>query len=86
MSVRTYDKHLMALRVKRAAAIKPRKTIDGIAILQAMADGNNLKTIAFDLGRNYNSVKNKLHHVYDKMGAENITHAVAIALRKGLIS
>lgn len=52
--------------------------------LQFIAAGNAPKNAA-DLGIAYGSLKVHLALAYAKLGARNSAHAVAIALRRGLI-
>ena len=56
-----------------------------IAILKSAADGLNYIQIANKCGICRNTVKNHCCNIREKLGADNTTHAVAIALRRGII-
>lgn len=56
-----------------------------IRLLQMLADGETLLGSAKLLGLTYASGKNLAHRAYDRLGADNATHAVALAFRRGLI-
>ncbi|MBA7584279.1 hypothetical protein ES708_26232 [subsurface metagenome] len=56
-----------------------------LQVLQALADGMFLKEFAFKAGRTGASVNDATVLFRQKLGARNNSHAVAIALRKGLI-
>jgi DNA-binding NarL/FixJ family response regulator len=56
-----------------------------IAILQALADGNESDAIAAQHGICKGRVKNCVKSILDLLGADNRTQAVAMALRRGLI-
>lgn len=55
-------------------------------ILQAAAKGYRNKDIAFDLGIAERTVKAHLTNIYNKLGANTRTEAVAVALEQGLIN
>lgn len=57
-----------------------------IRFLQALADGFEYAHIAYNEGMALASVKNLAKLICDKLGADNKTHAVAMALRRGLIN
>jgi DNA-binding NarL/FixJ family response regulator len=54
-------------------------------VLQALADGSVYADIAEAISSSRNSVKNMAWRASIKLGAENKTHAVAMALRRSLI-
>jgi DNA-binding NarL/FixJ family response regulator len=54
-------------------------------VLQAMANGRSTRQIAADLGIGLQTVKTHIAHIYTKMGINDRTHAVASALREGLV-
>jgi DNA-binding NarL/FixJ family response regulator len=54
-------------------------------ILEALADGKSNKAIAKTLSITEETVKSHLKKIYEKLGAADRAHAVAIALRQQLI-
>ena len=56
-------------------------TVRELELLQAVADGKSNK----QMGKSEQSVKNQLTLIFAKLQADNRAHAVAIALRRGLI-
>ena len=54
-------------------------------VLASLADGRARKEIAILLGITANTVKSHQTQIMLKLGARNSTHAVVIALRRGLI-
>jgi two-component system NarL family response regulator len=56
-----------------------------LQILQMRADGWINKQIAEELKITEHGVKMQLHRLYEKLGADNSTHAVALAMRRKLI-
>jgi two-component system, NarL family, response regulator LiaR len=57
-----------------------------LEILHYLAIGHSNRDIAQKVFLSEQTVKNKLSEIYRKLGAENRTEAVALALRNGLIS
>ena len=60
-------------------------TLRHIEVLQGMADGLTVKEIAAAQHISSNTVKSQGWELRRRMGARNTTHAVAIALREGII-
>lgn len=56
-----------------------------LEMLRHFADGCVRKEVATRMGCSLETVKTNLLHVRAKLGANNMTHAVAIAIRRGLI-
>ena len=56
-----------------------------IQVLQELANGRSTSSIAQMLFISEHTVKQHLRHVNEKFGAQNRTHAVTIAFRRGLI-
>ncbi len=54
-------------------------------MLQLLADGEDYRRIAAALGLSLGTLKNHAKTLCEKLGADNKTHAVAMALRRGLI-
>jgi DNA-binding CsgD family transcriptional regulator len=65
-----------------SAALTPRE----IEVLRLGADGATSEEIATTLHLTEHTVKSHLKRILGKLGARNRTHAVAVALRSGLIS
>jgi DNA-binding CsgD family transcriptional regulator len=57
-----------------------------VRVLELMADGHSRASAARKFGRQEETVKYQLRLIRYKLHARNTTHAVAIALREGLIS
>lgn len=57
-----------------------------IAILYMMASGMNSKDIASQLGYTEHTLNSYRRDIYDFLRAENGTHAVVLAIRRGYIS
>lgn len=60
-------------------------TLREMQILECLADGQSNKMIANQFGISEQTVKSHLKNLYDKLGASDRAHAVAIALRQRLI-
>lgn len=56
-----------------------------LELLQALADGETLTEYARRTGRKTSSVRTRANLARRNLGARNRTHAVAAAVRKGLI-
>lgn len=69
----------------RSADGRRSLTLREVQILEALAEGQSNKGIAATLGITEDTVKTHLKHLYDKLGAADRAHAVAIALRQQLI-
>lgn len=54
-------------------------------VLALMAEGHEVKNIAFNLGIAYGTTKIHLRGAYQSLGAKTGAQAVAIGLRNGLI-
>lgn len=63
----------------------PHLTARELEILQMAADGVDCENTARELGICRGSVKRYRNFATVKLGADNITQAVAMALRRGLI-
>lgn len=60
-------------------------TIREREVLQQVADGSSNKEVARELYIAPETVKSHLESIFIKLGASSRTHAVAIALRLGII-
>ena len=66
--------------------LKSRITFRDIQILDRIAGGNTNKQIAYTLGISEQTVKNHLSSIFCKLNANDRAHAVALAMRQGLIT
>jgi two-component system, NarL family, response regulator YdfI len=64
----------------------PKLTEKELFILQATAKGFRNKEIAFDMGIAERTVKAHLTNIYNKLGVNTRTEAVAVSLERGLIN
>lgn len=64
---------------------KPNMTEKELLILRAVARGHTSKDIAFDIGIAERTVKAHLTNIYNKLGVNSRTEAVAVAFERGLI-
>ncbi len=69
----------------RTTASKSSLTLREMQILECLADGLANKEIAIRLEIGEETVKSHAKNIYDKLGASDRAHAVAIALRQSLI-
>lgn len=56
-----------------------------VRLLDKLASGNTYLTVAEDTGLGKETVKTQAKIIREKLGARNTTHAVAIAMREGII-
>ncbi len=56
-----------------------------LEVLRGVANGSSNKIIASDLGISEHTVKNHLKSILAKLGANDRTHAVTIAVKRGLL-
>jgi DNA-binding CsgD family transcriptional regulator len=68
-----------------AALHSPGPTQHELRVLQMAADGETCESTSQVLGIAVTTVKNQRGSVMIKLGADNITHAVAMGMRRGLI-
>jgi DNA-binding NarL/FixJ family response regulator len=69
---------------KRREAVQPL-TLREVEILRLVANGCTNKEIASQVFLSADTVKSHLENVYRKLGVSDRAHAVAVALRKGLL-
>jgi DNA-binding NarL/FixJ family response regulator len=60
-------------------------TVRELDVLRLAADGHEITEIARRLHRSERAVKRVTHSMFKRLGLRNRTHAVAYALRSGLI-
>ena len=56
-----------------------------MSVLRLIADGNSNKEIAALLSVTEDSVKGHVRNILSKLGANDRTHAVTIAVKRGII-
>ena len=56
-----------------------------LEVLEHIADGGTVRTAALNMGVAYETASTLLQRAKMRVGARNTTHAVAIAIRRGLI-
>jgi DNA-binding NarL/FixJ family response regulator len=56
-----------------------------LAVLRCVAAGNSNRRVSSDLGISEETVKAHLKNIFGKLGANDRTHAVTIALKRGII-
>ncbi|MGB0050143.1 MAG: LuxR C-terminal-related transcriptional regulator, partial [Terriglobales bacterium] len=56
-----------------------------IGVLRQLASGNSNKMIADNLGLSEETIKAHMRSILSKLGANDRTHALAIALKRGII-
>jgi DNA-binding NarL/FixJ family response regulator len=71
----------------RLAEFTPRVDLTAreVEVLRLVAKGLRNKQIARVIGRTEGTVKAHLKHVHEKLGVEDRTEAVALALQRGII-
>ena len=57
-----------------------------VGILRLLAEGHDKSVMANELYISENTIKTHLSRIYQKIGAVNAAHAVAIAFRAGILS
>jgi DNA-binding NarL/FixJ family response regulator len=72
---------------RRTAATRPQSSLSEreAQVLRLVADGKDTQEIARELSYSERTVKNVLHDVTSRLQLRNRSHAVAYALREGLI-
>jgi DNA-binding NarL/FixJ family response regulator len=64
-----------------AVALSPRD----VSVLRLLSDGQSTADIAVDLAYSESTIKNIIHDLVHQLGARNRAHAVAMAIRAGVI-
>jgi DNA-binding NarL/FixJ family response regulator len=75
------QRHVLAQRGRSHTGLSDRET----QVLRLVADGKDTQEIARELSYSERTVKNVLHDVTSRLQLKNRSHAVAYALREGLI-
>lgn len=79
--IRTVQRHAAAPRGLSASVLEPRE----LDVLRLLADGMDTQQIAVQLSYSERTVKNIIHGLLSRLKLRNRPHAVAFALRNGLI-
>lgn len=56
-----------------------------LIVLQAIARGSRSKEIGFDMGISERTVKTHLTSIYNKLGVDSRSQAVAVAVERGIL-
>lgn len=56
-----------------------------LEVLRRLCDGRNAKGVAHDIGISVNTMKDYSQSIRWKLGAKNLPHAAAKAVRAGLV-
>lgn len=67
------------------ALTRPALTAEQLLLLAQIADGRTHAAIGRLQGLTRSTVEHRLHVLYGRIGARNAPHAVAIAIRAGLL-
>jgi DNA-binding NarL/FixJ family response regulator len=89
-SIRTVHGGRKAMAAEVAAGVAEHTGEEGLTpkeveVLRLIAAGNANKEIAAQLGVTEETVKSRVKNILDKLGANDRTHAVTIALKRGII-
>jgi len=89
-SIREVDRGLKIIQPEIATGLADHATarvltVREIDVIQAMAGGNSNRRIAETLLINEDTVKGHVKNILAKLGARDRTHAVVLALQRGLI-
>ncbi|MEV4384373.1 LuxR C-terminal-related transcriptional regulator [Micromonospora sp. NPDC049580] len=68
-----------------ATVARPALTTEQVALLAEIAEGRTHAAIGRDRGITRSTVEHRLSVLYQRIGARNAPHAVAIAIRAGLL-
>ncbi|AKO93064.1 DNA-binding response regulator [Priestia filamentosa] len=79
--IQNYKTKLRKEQSKAKIMLTPRE----MTILQAVAHGSTSREIAYDIGIAERTVKSKLTSIYNKLGVDSRTEAVAVAIQSGII-
>ena len=89
-TIRTVHRGRKAMAAEVAAGVAEHTGEEGLTpkeidVLQLIAAGNANKEIAAQIGITEETVKSRVKNILDKLGANDRTHAVTIALKRGII-
>jgi DNA-binding NarL/FixJ family response regulator len=89
-SIRDVDSGVKAVQPELMAGLAEHATAKGLTareldVIQAMAEGNSNRRIAKALSINEATVKGHVKNILSKLGARDRTHAVVVALQRGII-
>lgn len=77
--------HVDFIRRIRDPDIAEQLTVDEIAVLRLAADGFTNEQMADHLGQTLEAVKHRLKRCFQKLGARDRSHAVALAFRRNIL-
>lgn len=73
------------VQVKMSTSAKMSLTDKELIVLQAIARGSRSKEIGFDMGISERTVKAHLTNIYNKLGVDSRSQAVAVAVERGIL-
>lgn len=82
LSPRIAARLMARMRASRDSTLSSRE----LGVLELVALGKANQAIALELGISVATVKTHLVHIFDKLGVEDRTSAVTVALERGIIS
>ncbi|MFC9707707.1 response regulator [Paenibacillus sp. NPDC056933] len=72
-------------KAKESSSAKTSLTEKELIVLQAIARGSRSKEIGFDMGISERTVKTHLTSIYNKLGVDSRSQAVAVAAERGIL-
>ncbi|BBH24373.1 DNA-binding response regulator [Paenibacillus baekrokdamisoli] len=75
----------MPVQVKESSSEKIALTDKELMVVQAIARGSRSKEIGFDMGISERTVKAHLTNIYNKLGVDSRSQAVAVAVERGIL-
>jgi DNA-binding NarL/FixJ family response regulator len=78
-------RHLTGVNVAASPPWRSRLSARDVSVLRLLADGRSTAGIAEELAYSDSMVKNIIHDLVRQIGAQNRAHAVAMAIRAGVI-
>ena len=73
------------LHLNRRATSRADWSERDLTVLRLLAEGQGTAAIADALAYSESTIKNMVHGLVHRLGARNRTHAVALAIRRGII-
>ncbi|MCQ6560947.1 response regulator [Paenibacillus mendelii] len=74
-----------SIQAKESSSAKTSLTDKELIVLQAIARGSRSKEIGFDMGISERTVKAHLTNIYNKLGVDSRSQAVAVAVERGIL-
>lgn len=72
-------------KAKESSSARISLTDKELIVLQAIARGSRSKEIGFDMGISERTVKTHLTSIYNKLGVDSRSQAVAVAVERGIL-